>query len=407
MKEQWDRNLKIYILNGILYSVMLNLYSPFAPKFLERLGGTEFHISLLNALPGLVAVFATLPGILLVLRFPQKKKITALFFLLSRVFLLFFAFIPWIPVDLQPLAFVILFSLRNFPDSVSQSALQSFSGDLFTPEARSTAITLRNRFSIPAILLVTFAAGRILSLLAAVEGSIMYTYQAFFIVAFLLGMAETGTFMLFKEPPVQDKPRPQIKETFKSVVKDKRFRSFAKTSLFFYFTWQMGWPLFNIYQIITMKADEWWLSLISIFSSIGMFLGYKFWNTIIQQKGNRYVMWLTTVGMSLNPVLMILSQNLYIYTLFNIVLGFFTAGTTTVLLSYLLEVTPDENRVVYIGVYNTLVNISLAVSPFAAHWVLKSTNIYIAILVVAVLRFISSMVLYASNRKARALELNV
>ncbi len=401
MDGSWDRNLKIYIWNGILYSIMLNLYSPFAVKFLERLGGNELHISLFNALPGLVAVFATLPGMLLVLRFPQKKKVTALFFLLSRVFLLFLAFVPWMPRNWQPFVFVLLFSLRNFPDSVSQSALQSFSGDLFSPEARSTAIALRNRFSIPATLVVTFAAGKILSDLASSASSILHTYQVFFLLAFLIGVAEIIVFLLFKEPPASGvSSSPQILGSIRTVLKDRNFRSFAQTSLIFYFTWQMGWPLFNIYQIITLGADEWWLSLIAIFSSIGMFTGYKFWNEMIRRKGNRFVMWATTLGMALNPLIMLLSNKLYVFTALNLILGFFTAGTVTVLLSYLLEVTPDENRVVYIGVYNTLVNISLAVSPFAAHLVLRQSNIYIAIIIVAALRFTSSMIFFFSNRKA-------
>ena len=394
MKEQLDKNLKIYIINGILYSIMLNLYSPFAVKFLQRLGGTEFHISLFNALPGLVAVFAILPGTIMVMKCYNKKWITAFFFFLSRIFLLAIAFVPKLPLSWMPLVFVALMSLRNFPDAVSQTALQSFSGDLFTPEKRSTAITLRSRFSIPATLLVTLLAGQILSKFQATEAQSIFIYQVFFIIAFIVGIIETGVFMLIEEPPVTCVENKSVIRSVLDTFKNVKFTGFVKTSLPFYFAWQMGWPLFNIYHVITLGADEWWLSAITIVNSIGMFAGFNFWNRLIKRKGNGYVIWAATLGMALNPLIMAFSPNLYFITFLNLLIGFFTAGTTTVLLNYLLEVTPDENRVIYVGVYNTLINISLAISPFAAHAVLKFSNINLALIIVAFLRLLGSLLFY-------------
>lgn len=400
MNYKWDNNLKIYVINGILYSIMFNLYSPFAAKFLERLGGSEFEMSLFNALPGLIAVFATLPGTFLVARCYNKKKVTALFFFISRIMLLTFVFVPMLPGYIMPIVFVTLFSLRNFPEAVSQTAFQSFSGDLFSPEERSTAISLRSKFSIPATLLVTCVAGLILSKLTSSHAQVMNIYQIFFTIACAIGIIEIIVFMLFKEPQKVCVKDTNFRQTLKNVFENKKFRSFTIPSLLFYFTWQMGWPLFNIYQIINLGADEWWLSLITIFSSVGMFTGYSFWNRLIKEKGNHFVIWVSTMGMAVNPIIMAFSPNLYAATILNLFIGFFIAGTATVLLNYLLEVTPVENRVVYIGVYNTLVNVSLAISPFAAHFVLINSNIYLALIVVGLARFLSSLILFMSDRKA-------
>ena len=79
--------------------------------------------------------------------------------------------------------------------------------------------------------------------------------------------------------------------------------------------------------------------------------------------------------------------------------GFFTAGTLTVFLNYLLEVTPEENRVMYVGTYNTFINLSLTVSPFVAHVVFKGANIRIALLAAAVIRLVGGIAFYIRNKK--------
>jgi MFS family permease len=116
---------------------------------------------------------------------------------------------------------------------------------------------------------------------------------------------------------------------------------------------------------------------------------------MIKKKGNLFVIAVATLGMATNPVLLAISPNLYVVTALNLLIGFFTAGTMTVLLNYLLEVTPEDNRVIYIGIYNTLTNISLTISPIVAHIVLKSSNIYIALIIDGALRFIGSIIFFA------------
>ena len=59
-----DHNIIYYAINGILFTIVVNLYKPFASKFIFRLGGTESHVSLSTSLPGLIAVFVTIPSLI-------------------------------------------------------------------------------------------------------------------------------------------------------------------------------------------------------------------------------------------------------------------------------------------------------------------------------------------------------
>lgn len=394
-----DHNIAYYTLNGILFTIVVNLYKPFATKFIFRLGGTESHVSLSTSLPGLIAVFVTIPGLILMSNSSDKKKSMARFFLGSRLFILSFALIPFLPSSMQPMSFVILSSLMNFPESVSSTALQSFSGDIFVDEIRPTAISARNKFSTLAQIICVLIVGRILKGFSNSENGIIMVYQIFFVLAFIISLFEIFTFNKIKETSCSPKLNINLKDAFLEIFANKQFNIFLVCSLLFHFGWQMGWPLFSIYQIKYLGADEWWLTILTITSSIIMLPSYGYWKKLIHKKGNSFVMSAATLGMAGTPILFAISPNLYIITITGLITGFFTAGTITALLTLLLEVTPEKNRILYIGVHVTLTNITLFLAPTLGDFILNHTNIYLALCASAFFRLIGSIAFFIRNKK--------
>ena len=392
-----------FILSGVAGAVVVSLFSPFTVKFLERIGGNDFHISLLNALPGLVGVTASLPGALWLAgkRGKGLKAMTVELTMASRLLMLPLIPLVWLSPGLAPICCVLLLALKNIPESISQTAFQGLTGDLFEIEERSTAITQRNRYSVLATLAVSLAAGLALRVLPGSEADRLTLYQIFFVLAALFGVAEAIFMQKMREPePPVASSGPPWRHIVRTIARDRRFLRYAGCSLVYYFSWQMGWPLFSIFQVINLGADELWLSIIGVLSAAGMFAGYRFWNRVILRHGNIRTAVLATLGMSLNPILMAAFPNLYWVSGINILIGFFSAGTITVLLNALLEVTPPENRVAYVGAYNTLVNLSLTVSPFAAYAVLKATGIVPALAIVCVCRLVGSLAFWLYGRRA-------
>lgn len=402
MRKNIRSNLKYFILSGVFNTIMLNLYNPFAVKFLQRIGGDEFHISLQNALPGFIGIISSLPGAIYMIRRADKsmKTHTVQFMLISRIFICSFALMVFLPPAVAPWIFVILFALKNLPESISQTAFQGFTGDLFHEDFRSTAISLRNKLSTPLAITISLISGYILRVIPKDDSQRMLIYQIFFLASTLFGIVEVVMFMLIKEPKNKEKkPKVDIVPVLRNLFKHKPFVRFTKSSLLFYFGWQMGWPLFSIYQVVNLGADEFWLSIIFVVSAIGSFVGYSFWNDQIRKRGNAIVASITTMGMATNPILLAISPNLYWAAALNFTIGFFTAGNVTVLLNGLLEATPDENRVLYVGAYNTLINISLTLSPLVAHSVLRLTGIFWALIIVGLVRISGSIVFYRSHIK--------
>lgn len=391
-------NIKYYVLNGVLYTIVTNLYKPFAQKFIFRLDGTEFHVSLFNALPGMVAAFVIIPGILLISRAVSKKKVTGIFFLLSRLIILSFALVPMLSEQYRPLAFVMLVGLMNFPESVSTTALQNFAADAFSEKDRAFAIASKNKYSALISFISLLILGQVIERLGTTDHKALVIYQGFFVLAFILGLFEIIALLKIKENNTVEAERINVRQSLHEIFCNKEFLKFLSCSLLFHFGWQMGWSLFSIYQIKYLGATEAWITISNVSSGIAMFMSYGYWERLITRKGNCYAIAMATTGMAATPIMYALSPNLYVLTVAGIIMGFFTSGTTTTVLSSLLDASPDKNRLMYVAVHATLTNVTLSVAPLLGDVVLNHSNIYIALYAVAVARFIGSTAFYIRDR---------
>lgn len=402
--DVYQQNMYYYIINGVLFTLVVNLYKPFAQKLLYRLGGVETHVSLYNSLPGLIAVFGIIPGVIYMCKAINKKKTLSSIFLFSRFFILLYAFVPLLPLDLQPITFVIITALMNFPEAVSTTALQSFTAEVFGERERARAITSKNKYTTFANFLSLILLSQILNVFGTTNEKAIIIYQIFFVIAFVVGLIEIFTFRRLEEVTQEPQQCINLKQSLKEVFSNKAYLGFLICSLTFHFGWQMGWPLFGIYQIEYLKADETWLTILSVTSSIVMFFSFSYWHKIIDKKGNNYAAAIATMGMAATPILYVLSHNLIVLTFSGLIMGFFTAGTTTVLLSYLLEASPEKNRIMYVSVHATLTSVTLFIGPLIGNAVLKTSNIYIALLVTALMRFIGSMTFMYRGRLNKSIK---
>jgi len=228
-------------------------------------------------------------------------------------------------------------------------------------------------------------------------------YQVFFLIAFLVSMVEVFSFTKFKfahMPETSNKSKfiKDLKETIKSAYKDKNFITFVIASLLFHFGWQMGWPLFNLYNINYLNADEGWLSALSIAAGLSSIITVTYWARLADKKGNSFVLSIATLGMALTPLLVASARTIETMVFFNIIVGISTSGTILVLFNILLEVTPIKNRTIYLALYNTIIAISATISPIIGVWLKDNFNMYIALIIVGILRLIGSISFFVRRR---------
>lgn len=391
-----DDNLRYFTLNGILFTIVTIFSRTYAPKFINRLGATSLHYSLFNSLPGLVAVLTTIPGILYIQNSKDTSKVMRRFFYISRFFPLLLVATPFLPVQFRGYAFVVLFSLMNLPESIGQTALQSWTGNIFHPQEIPVALSQKNKISQIFTIVFSILVGLILSIPSnANNNQVILIYQTLFIASVIFGIFEIRALQKIKE--VQKAPIPRklrLGSSIHTIFKHKEYVVFLVCSLLFHFAWQMGWPLFNLYQIEYLGADEKWLTLINVSNALAMVLSFNLWSYLIRQKGYKLTTAIVVLGMAVSPLLYAFTNTLLMITIMNIFIGIFVSGTTVVILGSLLEAAQPDEVMLSIAVHQTLINITLFLSPFASELILRNWNIHFALYVTAGLRLFASLAFF-------------
>ena len=408
-------NMWTFIMYGLLFDMVNNLWRPFAAKFLERLGGTEFQFSLLNSLPGLVGALVLLPGAFLFRRFTNKRRATAAFILISRFMLLALAAIPMLPAEVRPLLFVVFVAIMNCPDALSQTSLQSLLGSVFDGSKRGQAIALRTKFGQLIIPVVTISSGLAITFIPSTEEQRMLLYQLFFAGAFLLGLLEVFVFNKLKVQESIDRTNNVSEQDVASsastnhknehpirqlvkISKDKRFRKFFIPALCFAFTWQAGWPLFSLFQVRVLQSTELWFAIFALMSGFATLVSGGFWQRTLRKHGNNTTLVVSAGVLSLNAIMVPFVPNVQIMAIVSLIGGFSAIGINTAMLNGVLEATPDENRMMYLAYYNTAINISLFVAPIFAAFLLMATNITVALVTVGIMRICGMAFIWLNHR---------
>jgi len=395
-------NVSVFIIYGMLFETVQNMWRPFAVKFLSRLGGGAYEISLLNALPGIVAALTLIPGAAFISRLTDKKKATTAFFAASRAMLLFAAFVPLMPEALRPMVFVLLISVMGFPDSVSQTALQGVLGNVFDGRTRASAITLRNQTGNIVMPVVTILTGLAMTFIPKDDPQKILMYRFFFIFAFLVGIAEIIVFNRFRESEnggANTKTRGGGSQfislrLIRGIAKDRTFVKFAATVLFFTFFWQSSWPLYGVYQIENLNADEFWFAIYAVASGIGAVAAGPFWQSLIRSRGNNAGLFAGAILLAVNNALYPMCGRPSQLAFVNLFSGAVTIGFTICGLNGLLGATPDENKLIYLGVYNTFLNLSLFTASLFSLFLLNTIGVVPALWLMSALRAAAAFAIF-------------
>ncbi|MBZ4662681.1 MAG: transporter [Caloramator sp.] len=398
-------NYYLNILNGVFQAIALNLATSFAGLFLKRLNAGDSLVSLFNSLPAFFSILAIFIGGIILSSTQNKKRTTSLMFLITRVFYILMALIPFLNEKYRALIFVLLYSSMNFPNSIAVFLWQSFFADIFPPGQREQYLSVRNSIATFAGTATTLFAGFLLTTLSSSKAELIKTYQYIFLIAFVFGILEV--FVLWRHKYDAKSSYAEIStdnnrlsiEFIKNLPNQREYLIFITTVIIFHFTWQMGWPLFLTYEVDYLHTNEFWASIISTINGLAMAFGYRFWGRFSKHHGNSLALTLATVGMSFAPFMYAMSTKIYHVAYFVVITGLSVSGTMLLLLNSLYEVAPRENRTSYIAFYNLVTNITLVIAPWVGMKLYQVTTIRTALIIVGVLRFISGMLFILRHRR--------
>ncbi len=393
-----------FILYGLLYDAVFNLIRPFGATFLTRVGGGAAEIFFYNSTPALFSAIILLPSILIVRALGDAGKGGLVFLGLSRFFIALTALVPFLPPQARAWGFIILSSLTGMADAAGQSALQAYIGQAIAGSERAKALSRRLAAGQTTVVITLVVSALVLRVLPSLGIELILLYQCLFLCAFVLSLVELRSYRALIRSGGVHGLTTGLRLSLKRMLGDKRFLSFAGCSLLFHFGWQLGWPIFSVWQVSYLKADELWLGIFTLVGSLVMFGAYPVWRRIIDKRGLGFALGMATLGQALNPVLIALSNTLPLQALCQVSTAFFTAGVSVSLLAGLLASSPDGgDRISYAAAYNTALYVCQVVSQQIGLLIYRATSIRAAMFIDSGLRVFGAaafILLWLKGRRA-------
>lgn len=385
-------NIKMNLLNGITFSIGFNMIMPFVGIFAIKLGANNYEVSLINSLPALMAIIGIIPAVIFINRSNNVFKFSYILEYITRTFYLFVALVPFLN-GYKPEAVVLFVGLLNLPAIIVGMCWQSFMSDLIPAEFRGKVFADRNIWTGLLGTVSVLITGLLLDRI-----KFPYGYQIMFFIAFVFGMLDSYYFSKLHYISKNDKKEPEMPflESFKSIIKSKKFIYFSLTSFIFTFTWMMAWPIFTIYKVDNLNANNAWMSIFTIVGSIGSIISYRKWAELADRKGNGLALSISTLLIAVIPIMWAKVTSLYLGAFVDFYGGIATAGYLMLSLNWLLELLPDhKEKMNYIAIYTIVTQFAAFISPIFGTWVYEVTGYSTFMYITTIGRILSSILFFA------------
>ncbi|HHW57738.1 MAG TPA: MFS transporter [Clostridia bacterium] len=388
--EHLRHNIKMNMINGIAWVIGFNMVSPFIGIYAIKLGANDFQVSLLNSLSALMVVISVIPVTYLINRLRDVHRFSYIVLYIARTFYFLLALAPFFGKKLQPWVVVVLVGLMNLPSVTVGMCWQSFMSDLIPPEYRSKVFADRNFWTTIVGTAVVLITGWLLDII-----KFPLNYQIIFTVAFIFGLIEAYYFSRFHVIVKEQKEVSNFSQVFKNMFETKKFIYFNATSFLFYFAWMMAWPIFTIYKVNYLHANNAWMSIFTIVSSIGSILAFYRWADLSNKKGNGYAVALSALFIGFIPLMWAMAKNLYIGAVFDFLGGIAVGGYNMLLLNWLLELLPPTSeKMSYLGVFTLITQIAAFISPMVGMWLYTKMGYVPFMVLTGILRILVSLLYF-------------
>lgn len=345
---------------GVLNAVI----AAFAPVFIIRLGGTPLLVAALSSGPALAAILVSLPTTWLLRRRPMRRIFWAR--LASRLPYLAIAALPWVISEHQAEVVAALIVLSYVPGHVAYVGFTSAFADLVPPARRAEVMATR-------LLLL----GLVGSLTVLLGGWVLETlpfplgYQVLFFAGFTSAIVALRYFRRLLSTPlspeaVSSTEGPAPLRTVQAATVASGARSFAGFSVST-FTFQLGIgmavPLLPLYWVRDLGLADGRVGLLATAAGLASVIAYPAWGALATRRGNVVMLGIALLLHSFYPILTALTRDANTLLAVNVLGGLASAGTTLGLLNGLLLMAPAEDRLRFVGAYNTLTFGALLLGP--------------------------------------------
>ncbi len=386
--------------------------APFLPVLLARLNATSFEVGLLTTMPAATGLILALA----VGRFLQTQRNVVPWFSLSRLIVLscyaLTGLIPFIvPQRLVVIAVLAVWAAATLPQTVVAVGFSVVMSAVAGSQGRYALMSRRWFILGLTGVLATASIDEVLQRWA----NFPLNYQAIFLGLSLGGVISYyfSSHILLPDttPPAQlmATGRQSIRQsagTYARLLRSQpAFLTFVSKRFLYLFGVSFAAPLFPLYFVHVVKANDDWIAKINMAFTIGAMLGYFSWSWLSRRNGSRVVLLATTLGMSLYPAFIASTGRVEIIRAYALLAGVFQAGLDLVFFDELMKTVPDAYSATFVSLAQSLGYLSSIFAPMIGTVLGDRIGLAGALLVCSVIR-LSGFALFAWKSRASQGELS-
>jgi len=362
------RNVRNLYSETIWFGILNGLTATFVSVFALRLGATTGQIGWLTALPALVNIVWLIPAARLIERQHDPLQLSVRTGLLQRLGYLAMAAMPFLIATGRVEALIAINTLITVPTAVINTAITALIPDLTSPERRGQVVSTRWLILSAMATVAALLGGKFLDLV-----SVPLNYQLLLGTGAIVSLLSFVYLRRIRVPATvlaQRVIRPRrraslsgLRQSLGSILSQRDFVRFAAVSFVLYWGLHLPGALWPVLRVRDLGATDTWIGLIAVVVDASTIGGYFLWGRVAARRGNRWVLIVTTLGVSAYTLFTAMVPTISWMLLTSVLGGLTWAGCNLALFNAMLGVCPDDRRPTYIAVYTALMNIAAFAGP--------------------------------------------
>lgn len=382
------KNFRYVQIDGIAVGLS-NAAAPFLPVFLTRLGASNVEVGLLTSMPGMTGLLLSV----FIGQFLQSRRKIVPWFGASRLIVLSSYAATGLAPFLVPEAhlvktILVIWALATIPQTALNVCFSVVMNAVAGPYHRYDLMS--RRWSV---------LGLTTAITVALVGETLewinfpINYQVVFIALSIGGLLSFIFSSRIELPERAALPRGDG-ETFRQrlrnfsrlVMGEKEFIRFSAKRFVFQSGMLLATPLFPIYYVREVKANDAWIGYISMISTSVLLIGYFLWPRQSRRRGARFVLLWSTFGFALYPAMVAATHNVAVIALFAGLAGIFEAGINLVFFDELMKTVPEEYSATFVSVAQSMNYLAAVIAPLVGTWLATHTGLGWALVISSAIR---------------------
>jgi len=341
-----EKTRKYSIIEGSFATVASGFGDAYITAFAVAINSSNMLISLLTAVPNLIAPMAQAFTPRIMERYGRKRVIIPGVFAQACVWLAIalIAFLFMQGSQYSPYLLIIFYTIYALLGHFIAPAWTSLMGDI-VPKNKGEYWAKRSAICGAVGIATTLAAGIFLD--AFKDANLMPSFMVIFIIAFF-GRAMSSRYFIKHYEPKLELPNGYyfsffdfIKRMFKEDNNFGKYTTFISLGIF---AGYIAWPFIPVYMLRELHFDYTTFTIVTLTEALATIITLSWWGKYVDKNGNLKALWISSLGLCLVPILWALSTNLYYLIGVQVLRGIIGAGFSIATTNFLFDAVTPQRR---------------------------------------------------------------